>query len=89
MFRISVKEATDHALVLSIVFDRFLLKEVDAAFAQRQSDLYAFVPKHQVFGSGQKVWDDLGLTQGLSCVFDFRVHRVAYPFASSRHRGCE
>jgi hypothetical protein len=46
MFRISVEKATDHALVLSIVFDRFLLEEVDAAFAQRQSDLYAFVSKY-------------------------------------------
>jgi len=44
--RIRVEQPTDHALVLSIVFDRFLLKEVDAAFAQRQSDFYAFVPKH-------------------------------------------
>jgi len=89
MFCIGVEEAADHALVLGIMFRRFLLKEVDAAFAQRQGDLHSFVPKHQVFGGGKKVWDHLGLTQRFIGVSDFRAHRVAYPSANSRRQRCE
>ena len=62
MLRIGVKEATDHALVLGVMFCRLLLKEVDAAFAQCQSDFHSFIPEHQVFWGGKKVRDHLGLT---------------------------
>ncbi len=86
MLCVGVKEATDHPLVLSVVFRRFLFKEVHTAFAQRQSDLHSLVPKHQIFGGGKEVWYHLGLTQGFICVSDFRAHRVAYPFANSRRQ---
>jgi len=46
MFCVDVKKATDHPLVLCIMFRRFLLKEFDAAFAQRQRNFHAFVTKH-------------------------------------------
>ena len=89
MLGIGVKEATDHALILGVMFCRFLLKEVDAAFAQCQSDLHSFVPEHQVFWGGKKVWDHLGLTQRFIRVFYFRAHRVAFPSANNRRQRCE
>ena len=89
MFCIGVKETTDHPLVLRIMFRCFPLKEIDAAFAQRQSDLYALVPEHEVFGSGKKICDHLGFTQRFIRVSDFRAHKVAFLSANSRRQRCE
>ena len=86
MLCVGVKEATDHPLVLSVMFRRFPLKEVHTAFAQRQSDLHSLVPKHQIFGGGKEIWYHPGLTQRFIRVSDFRAHIAAYPFANSRRQ---
>jgi len=49
MLRVGVEQPSDHALVLRIVFTRLVLEELDAALAQRNGHLYAFVPKYEIF----------------------------------------
>jgi len=50
VLRVSIQESANHALVLSVVLTRLVLKEVDATLAQGNSDLNAFVPEHKILG---------------------------------------
>jgi len=59
VFRVGVKQPTDHPLILRIVLPRFVLEERNATLAQRNSDFHSFVPKDKVFGAREKVSDDL------------------------------
>ena len=42
MLRVGVEQPSDHALVLRIVFTRFVFEEFDAAFTQGNGHLYTF-----------------------------------------------
>ena len=43
------EQPSDHALVLRVVLLGLALEELDAALAQRDRDLDAFVPENQIF----------------------------------------
>jgi hypothetical protein len=45
MHRIRIEKPTNHALVLRVVLARLALEELNAAFAQRQGHLDAFLSK--------------------------------------------
>ena len=80
---VCVEQTPDHPLILGVVLFRLAFEELDAALAESERYLYPFVPKDQVFGARQKVGNNLKLSEGLVCVFDFRVHRVAFLFANN------
>jgi hypothetical protein len=42
---INIQQATNHPLILRVVLARFLLEKLDAAFAQADRDLHAFIAK--------------------------------------------
>ena len=59
MFRVSIKKAPDHALVLSVVFPRLALEKLNAAFAQHNGHLHSFIQENEVFRSRKKGRNDL------------------------------
>ena len=89
MPRISVQEATDHALVLSAVFRGLALEEFDAALRERNRHLHAFLAEGKLFGRGQKVRNDFQITQRFIGVSDFLGHKSVCLFANNRRRRFE
>ena len=83
---IRVKQAPDHALVLSLMLGRFELKKFDALLTQSQSDLYALLAKRQLSRWRQEVWNDLNLAQRLICVGYLLSHRQPFLCANTRRR---
>jgi hypothetical protein len=76
---VGVEKATDHALVLGVVFRGLGLEEVDALAAEGQRDLHTLFAESQLGGRGQEVRNDLDRAQGLIRVFGFRVHKWPFP----------
>lgn len=89
MFRVSIKKAPDHALVLSVVFPRLALEKLNAAFAQRDGHLHSFIPEDEVFRTRKEVRNDLEVSEGFVRVRDFLAHKFACLSASSRLRKSE
>src|SRR5574337_353660 len=86
MIRIGVEKPPDHSLILRAVLSRLALEEFDAALAQGDCDLDPLVPEDKVFRRRKEVTNDLQSSERLVRVYDFRAHRLPYPFASSRRR---
>lgn len=89
MLGIGVEKPPDHPLILGVVLLCLDLEEVDATLAQRDGDLDPFVLKYKILRSGKKISDDLGASERLVRVLDFRAHKFVCPFASSLHQICE
>jgi len=84
MFRVSVKQPPDHALVLGMMFPGFALEKLDTSLAQRKGDFDSFIPKDELLRSREEVRNDLEVSDEFVCVFDFLAHTFASLFASSR-----
>ena len=89
MLCVSVEQAPDHALVLSMMFPGLALEELDASLAQRDSDPDAFIPKDEILRSRKEVRNDLEVSERFVGVFDFLAHTFACLSASNRPRKCE
>ncbi|MEO8565382.1 MAG: hypothetical protein ABI541_03285, partial [Betaproteobacteria bacterium] len=55
MLGIRVEQPADHALILGMMLRRFLLEELNAAFAQGERHLDAFFAKHEILGRRQEI----------------------------------
>ena len=88
MLSVGIKKSTDHPLVLCVVFARFVLEKVNAALAQRNGHLNAFVAEHEIFWARQKVWDDPEVSEGFIRVLDSLAHKFAFLCANNRLQGC-
>lgn len=88
MLGVSVEEAPDHALILGMMLTCLILEKLDAALAQGDRHLHAFVVEYKVFRAWQKITNDPWVSDGLVGVFDFRVHRFVYLFANNLRQRC-
>ena len=89
MLGIGVEKPPNHALILGVVLLCLDLEEVDATLAQCDGDFDPFVLKYKILMSGKKISDDLGASERLVRVLDFRAHRFACLSANSLHQRCE
>jgi hypothetical protein len=55
---IGIEQAPNHSLVLRMVLPCFRLEEIDAALAQGDRNLHAFVAKHEILGTRKEVRND-------------------------------
>ena len=83
MLGIGVEKPPNHPLILRVVLLRLGLEKVDTTFAQCDGDLDPFILKYKILRSGEKISDDLGVSEGFVRVLDFRAHKFVCPFASS------
>src|SRR5713226_2101819 len=72
---VRVQQPPDHALVLRVVLARLVLEKLDAALAQRDRHLDAFVPEYEILGTRQEVRNDLEVAEGFVGVPNFLAHR--------------
>jgi len=86
---VSIEKTPDHALILRVVLLCLRFEELDATFAQSKRYFDSIIPKDQILRAREEVGNYFKLSEGLVCVFDFRVHRFAFLFASNRLRKCE
>ena len=86
---VSIEKTPNHPLILGVVLPCLGLEELDAAPAQSKRYLDSIVPKDQILGTREKIGDDLKFSERFVCVFDFRAHKFAFLFASSRLRKYE
>jgi hypothetical protein len=56
---VGVEEAPNHALILGVVFARFVFEEVDAPLAEGDRDFDSFLPHDQVLGLWKEIRNDL------------------------------
>lgn len=89
MLGVGIEKSTDHPLVLGVVLLSLRLEELNAALAQSDRHLYAFVPKDEILRPWKKVRNDLRTSEGFVCVFYFRAHKSAFLSANIPHRKCE
>ena len=89
VFGISIEKTPDHALILCVVLPCLGFKELDAALAQSKRYFDPVIAKDQILRTRKKVGNDLKLSERFVCVFYFRAHKFAFPFASNRLRICE
>ena len=75
MLRVGIEQPPDHALVLSVMFPRLALEELNASLAQGNGDLHSLVTKNEVLGSRQEVRNDLQTAEWFIRVSDFPVHK--------------
>lgn len=74
VFGVRIERPPDHPLILRVVLARLVLEELDAARAQCDRDLDAFVPKDQALGARKEVRNDLQPSQTLVRVSDVLAH---------------
>jgi len=86
VFRVCIEQPPDHPLILRVVPARLVLEELDAALAQCDRDLDAFVPEDQVLGARKEVRNDLQFSETLVRVSDVLAHTFACLCASTRRR---
>ena len=86
---VSIEKSPDHSLILGVVLLCLGLEKLDATLAQSKRYFDSLIPKDQVLRTRKKVGNNLKLSEGLVCVFDFRAHRFAFLFANNRLRKCE
>jgi hypothetical protein len=84
LFRVCVEQPPDHPLVLCMMLPSLTFEKLDTALAQGKGDFDGFIPKDEVLRSRQEVRNDLEVSEGFVCVFDFLAHKFASLFASSR-----
>ena len=89
MLGVCVEQSANHALILGVVLLCLDLEEVDATLAQCDGDFDPFVLKYKILMSGKKISDDLGASERLVRVLDFRAHKFVCPFVSSLRQICE
>ena len=86
MLGIRVEQTPNHSLILRVVSSRFVLEELDTAFAQCDCDLYPLFAEDQVLRPRKEIRYDSEVPEGFVCVFDFRAHRFVCPSANSLHQ---
>ena len=86
MLGVRIEKSTDHALVLGVVFLSFRLEKLNAALAQSDGHLYAFIPKDEILGAWKKVRYDLRASERFVCVSCFRAHRFVFLSANIPRR---
>ena len=89
MLRICIEQATNHALILRIVFLRLTFEKVDASLAQGERYFHSILSKDEVSRRREEVWNNHGLAHWFIRVFYFRAHKLPYPFSSIRLREFE
>lgn len=89
MFRVRVEQPPDHALILGVMFPSLTFEKLDTSLAQHKGNFDAFIPKDEILWPWQKVRNDLEVSEGFVCVFDFLAHIFASLFSSSRLQKCE
>jgi hypothetical protein len=55
---IGIQQPPNHSLVLGMVLPGFRLEEIDAALAQGDRDLHAFVAEYEFLGTRKEVRND-------------------------------
>lgn len=86
MLGVSIKETTNHPLILRVMPFGFALEKFDAALAQCKRDLHALFSEDEVLRGREEICDDLGPPKGLVGVSDSRAHGSACLFASNLRR---
>ena len=76
MLCVCIQKATNHALILRIVFLSFALEEVDASFAQGERYFYPILSEDEIFWWWEEIWDHHGLPHRFICVLCFRAHKL-------------
>jgi hypothetical protein len=66
---VRVEQAPDDPLILRVVLARLVLEELDAAPAQRDSDLDAVLTEHQILRARKEVRNDARVTSGSVRIF--------------------
>ena len=89
MLSIGIEQPTDHSLVLSVMFPRFALEEIDASLAHAMVTLTPSSPKDKVLRAREKVRNDLEISEWFVRVPDFVSHTVACLSANNRRRKSE
>ena len=84
MLCIRVEQATDHALVLSVMFPGLTLEELDASPAQCNGDFDSFILKDEFLRARKEIRNDLEVSEGFVRVLDLFAHTFACLSASSR-----
>jgi len=70
-FHVRIYQTADHALILSVMFCRFRLEELNTLLAQRKRYLDALFTESQLLRRGKKITDNLYVAKWLIRVFDF------------------
>ncbi len=81
---VEVEQATDHLLILRVVFFRFFLEELNRGFGQADSDFCLRLIENQLMGRREEVINNLHIPQWFIRVFYFLFHRSSLHFASTR-----
>jgi len=85
---VEVDEASNHLLILCVVFCRFPLEEVDAGFTQSNRDLDVALLECQFLRGRQEVVNYTQIAQRFISVFDFVLHIFSFLFASILRQIC-
>ena len=86
MLGIRIEQTPNHSLILRVVSSRFVLEELDTAFAQSDCDLCPLVAEGQLLRPRKEIRYDSEVPEGFVCVLDFRAHRSVCLFANSLHQ---
>ena len=85
---VEVNEASDHLLILRVVFCRFPFEEVDTCLAKSYRDLYVAILECQFLRGRQEIINDTQISQRFISVFDFVLHISSSLFASIQRPIC-
>jgi hypothetical protein len=77
MLCVRIQKSSNHPLVLGLVLPRFVLEKLHTSFAQGKSDFDSLFAKDKLRGRGQKIRNDLWLSERFVGVSDFCVHKSA------------
>ena len=89
MGRIGVKQPSDHALVLCVMFPSFALKKLHTSFAQSNGDFDSLIAKDEFLRARKEVRYDLEVPEWLVGVLDFPAHMFACLSANIQPRKFE
>ena len=85
---VEVDEASDHLLILCVVFCRFPLEEIDAGLTQSNRDLDVALLECQFLRGRQEIVNYTKIAQRFISVFDFVLHIFSSLFASILRQIC-
>ena len=89
MLCVCIQQATNHALILRVVFLSFTLEELDASLAQGECYFHSILSEDEIFWWWEEIRNYHGLPHRFIRVLYFRAHKLPCPFSSIRLREFE
>ena len=88
MFRVCVKEPSNHPLVLRIVFPCFAFEEFNTPLAQGDGDFHSLISKDKILRTWKEVRDDLWVSERFVRVSNFLAHKFVFLSSNNQRRRC-